>query len=116
MVREGIYSWGVFYAKRAVKERMQCSDIVASVIAGTVAAVASHPFDTLTTFRQNKIVKSSNRECIDEMIKEGGLKRFYKGIVFRWVAVVAGIYVMDKTSQRIKNSSLFIETHNDRKN
>ena len=32
----------------------------------------------------------------------GGLRSFYRGFMYRWYAVVAGVYVMDSVSNAVK--------------
>src|SRR5579885_1212071 len=78
IVREGIYSWSVFYAKDATKKHLQCNDGVASIISGTFATIISHPFDTLSTYMQGQKIRKYSVICIKEMLKERGLARFYK--------------------------------------
>lgn len=103
LLREAIYSWSVFYAKRAVQKKMKCGDIAASVLAGTVATILSQPCDTLATYSQNKVIRQPIATNLKEMWRINGVRTFYRGFVFRWYAVIAGIYVMDKVSTTVKD-------------
>lgn len=105
MMREGVYSWSVFYAKNATKDYFKCNDIVASCISGTVATIISQPMDTSATYMQNQLGKPKLVDCMKRMYKEDGMRRFYRGVGYRWYAVISGIYIMDKVSQYTKRLS-----------
>lgn len=100
--REGVYSWAVFSGKNDIKRRFDCDDFTASFIAGTFATAISQPMDTSATYLQNQVEGISLSEGVKRMWKEEGVKRFYRGVYFRWYAVIAGIFVMDKTSSIVK--------------
>lgn len=100
--RDGIYSWSVFFAKGAIQKRLDCGDIAASTIAGTVATILTQPMDTSATYLQNQEHRITMREGVERMYREKGLRRFYRGVLFRWFAVVSGIYFMDKISTATK--------------
>lgn len=104
MAREGIYSWSVFYAKREVQNRYNYGDIKASIVSGTIASILSQPCDTLATFMQNKVIRNniSTLACISQMYQINGIRGFYRGFFFRWYAIVAGVFVMDKASTESK--------------
>lgn len=103
MMREGVYSWSVFYAKNATKEYLSCNDLIASIISGTLATIISQPMDTSATYMQNQSTRPRLIECAKRMYREDGLRRFYRGVGYRWYAVIAGIYIMDKVSQNTKS-------------
>jgi len=102
MLREGIYSCAVFYAKGAIQEKFKIGDLSASMVAGSVATALSQPCDTSATFAQNKKVRVPYSQTIKEMWLAGGLRSFYRGFMYRWYAVVAGVYVMDSVSNAVK--------------
>jgi hypothetical protein len=103
MMREGTYSFAVFYGKNATKKYLDCNDFIASAISGTIASIITQPMDTSATWMMNQEKQPSIIYSIKQMYKEEGLKRFYRGFYFRWYTVIAGIYVMDKVSQATKH-------------
>lgn len=102
VLRESIYSSATFYGKDAIQEKLQCGDFVASAISGTIATIFSQPCDTSATRAQNKVVRNPWSTTVMEMWHEDGLRTFYRGFFFRWYAVIAGIYVMNEISGRVK--------------
>lgn len=103
VIREAAYSWSVFYAKDAIQKKLECGDILSSVIAGTIGTIVSQPCDTSATYAQNQVKRIAFKEVLAKMYVEGGVRRFYYGFFFRLYAVIAGVYVMDKTSNTVKN-------------
>lgn len=102
IMREAIYSSATFYGKGAVQDRLNCGDAMASVVSGTLATIMSQPFDTSATRAQNKPKPVPWRSVVLEMWYEGGVRAFYRGFFLRCYAVIAGIYVMNGISDRVK--------------
>ncbi len=102
LMREGIYSFSVFYAKNATKQYLDCSDAMASIVSGTIATIVTQPMDTSATWMMNQTKRPKLIYSIRQMYKEEGIIRFYRGVIFRWYTVIMGIYVMDKVSQYTK--------------
>jgi len=102
MLREGTYSFAVFFGKNAVKKQFDCNDFVASCVSGTIASIITQPMDTSATWMMNQEKRPSILYAIKQMYKEEKLKRFYRGFYFRWYTVIMGIYIMDKASQYTK--------------
>lgn len=103
LVREGIYASSVFYGKRAIQDRLGCHDLTAASISGTIATLFSQPMDTLATHMQNQTHRTSMVDNIQQMWTSGGLVRFYRGFYLRWIAIISGVYVMDRTSTSVKD-------------
>ena len=102
--REGVYSWSVFYAMREGQETYGLNSIQSAVLSGTIATILSQPNDTMATYSQAR--RLSIKQTVQEMWTEGGIGRFYRGFGFRLYAVIAGIYVMDATSNYLKERLL----------
>lgn len=112
LMREGIYSNAVFYAKPKVQRELFSNSLVASVTVGLVAAILSQPFDTVATYMTNtekkKIkVLEAIKMMYNETNKENGgkkmgFKRFYLGFTLRSYCVIMGVVVMDFVSNMVK--------------
>lgn len=102
MARESIYAWAVFSGKADLQRAYNLGDLQAACASGTIASLLSQPMDTLATVMQNQSPRKTAWACVQAMYQEQGLRRFYRGFYFRWVAIISGVYVMDAVSQRTK--------------
>ena len=115
LTREGIYSTSVFSAKPWLQKQHTAfeNDLVASFLVGIIATFLSQPPDTIGTYMVASEERISTRTALSLMWQgveldgsrsTGGLKRLYRGSLFRGYAVVAGIYVMSKVSDATKQA------------
>jgi len=109
MVREGIFTWGVFsldpWVKRTLlKHRPETSELSASgisaIVSGTVAAVLSHPADTLKTRVQGTVFDENRpRGPYEALLRlrdsEPGslIRKCYKGLSPRVFRLICCTYI-----------------------
>jgi hypothetical protein len=105
LMREGIYSWGVFCARPYVQQYPVFTDpFVASLAVGIIATILSQPCDTLATFMIKRPERVGPLHAAREMWHdgEGGVRRFYRGCWLRGSVVVSGILVMGTVADYVK--------------
>lgn len=117
MVRDGIYSMGVFGATDDVQKK--CSwikneyfrNFVSALIIGTMASPLSHPMDAIATRMQDHEGKIGYKDIIKKMWNTEEVKKYniekvkmlYRGAAYRWFAVVMGIFVVETISTKTTN-------------
>jgi hypothetical protein len=116
LIREGLYSSSVFWAKPTLQKQHQFlqNGLLCSIIVGIFATLLSQPFDTLATFKLRQQVRVSPYRAFQAMYKQAGggwkgVRRFYLGTWLRGYAVVAGIYVMSTVSEYVKRAFHLIQ-------
>jgi hypothetical protein len=105
LVREGIYSSAVFYARPRLQQYAAFADpFVASLAVGIIATILSQPCDTLATFMIKRPERVGPLRAAREMWHddEGGIRRFYRGCWLRGSVVVSGILVMGTVADYVK--------------
>jgi len=107
-LREGCYTGGYLGVTPVIRERVQnqfptwsedgCR-LVGSIFGALFACALSHPADTLKTCLQGDIegsVYKTHLSTADIILKESGLKGFYRGVPWRLFRQVGGIFILDK--------------------
>lgn len=109
--RDGIFTIGFMKAPILVEKQLvnlfpnhrKVSSAISGPLAGVLAAVASHPFDSIKT-RQQKAAHQSKltfMEAASQIIKNDGFFALYKGLAPRSTRVVSAITIMDKVGREL---------------
>jgi solute carrier family 25 carnitine/acylcarnitine transporter 20/29 len=80
------------------------SKIIASTIAGLIAAPLSHPLDTMKTSMQGDVSQAKYTTMSDtyqKLLKEGGKRRFFNGLSFRTFRTIAGTFIINESKLRL---------------
>jgi hypothetical protein len=76
----------------------------ASMIGGTISAIPSHPFDMIKTCMQGDLDKKVYNGFIHTcrtLWKQGGIRRFYHGTLWRTINVLGTVYVANECRNRL---------------
>lgn len=114
--RDGCNSFALFflapYLKTEFAENFSISDakasLAAGISAGVVAAVSSHPFDTIKTlehaqFKAAPDRKQSTMQIAWKLYQQQGIKGFYRGFGWRATRVVSGTTIISNTAERLRS-------------
>lgn len=102
-MRDGIFTAGFLAAPAIIEEQIK-ERAFAGPIAGVIAAVISHPFDTIKTVQQAHINPTplSFVAAAKNIVKDAGLFNLYKGFVPRSIRVVSAVTIMDQVGTKLK--------------
>lgn len=109
-MREGIYSAGYLGIGPVVRsylwdnhrDKFGSEDqarMVGAILAGLFGAYLSHPFDTIKTCMQGDVEQKRFRGMSDTaatLWREGGVQKFYRGVVFRCLRQICAVFILDK--------------------
>lgn len=104
--REAIYTAGYLGAAPVIsaqlakldtfKDKQFAAGLCGACIAGTVAAMATHPIDTAKTCMQSDmagVTYSSARAALPKLVAEGGVRALYRGGAARTARVCGAFFV-----------------------
>lgn len=108
-IREGAFSAAYLGAAPIMKEKMQSfgvnegvAQVTAGAVAGTVATVISHPFDTFKTQKQQDF--SMNMSMIKAIFQRGAFAGFRWRVPIVEVATTVLPYVQEKLNAKIEKA------------
>jgi len=78
--------------------------VTAQVGAGVIGALATHPFDTVCTYRQKVDGTVKSFQASKNIYQESGIKGFYKGGANRVLLFTGCAIIIPKISNIVKNS------------
>jgi solute carrier family 25 citrate transporter 1 len=117
-MRDGIFTVGFRSGPALVEKQMKAwfpdnknvasiASMTAAPIAGVLAALASHAFDTVKTRQQEVRPKQrmSARVACKEVVNEGGVTALFKGVVPRMLRVVSAVCIMNGVKNLVEETA-----------
>jgi hypothetical protein len=111
-LREGVFTVGFFTAPRLIQQQLDritssnntLSARLAGPIAGIVASIASHPFDTIKNKQQMTadIKPLSFSTAAMEIISKHGVGGLFRGLLPRSTMVVSSVVIIDYCHNKFK--------------
>jgi hypothetical protein len=111
MLRDGVYVAGLLGLTPVLQARLVdqygCSQagatLGASLVGGSLCALASHPADMIKTCMQGDLQRlrfTSPLASLRLLLREGGIRRMYRGCVSRTINITATIYIVNECMRR----------------
>eukprot|EP01039_Chlorochromonas_danica_P009178 gene9178-10133_t len=105
--RDTIYAFGLLGITPFVQNKLEVeyqlsqstASFYASMIGGIIGAVPSHPLDLIKTCMQGDLAGSTYKGMISTaklLWKQGGLVRFFDGVMWRTVNITATVYIANE--------------------
>lgn len=113
-MRDGIYTLGFLYLPNTLLKLVWNGDkkyfFDATLFSGFLAAITSHPFDTIKTRQQflaHKTTYPSTREILINTYKDGAMSSLFQGVTLRSLRVISGIIILTYIPENLRENFAF---------